>query len=103
MTINQVDASGVVGDWQNLTISGQVAVTVENIGGTAVNSSFRVKVFEDASGNGIFDASEIVYGQKNMSGLAAGALVTVNVSVAGAVLFRNNLPIHAFLSIATIR
>lgn len=96
LTINQVDASGVVGDWQNLTISGQVAVTVENIGGTAVNSSFRVKVFEDASGNGIFDASEIVYGQKNMSGLAAGALVTVNVSVAGAVLFRNNL-IHAFV------
>lgn len=96
LSISQVDSSAVTGDWQTLIIAGQVAVTVENIGITNATSQFRVKVFEDANGNGTFEAGDTVLGETLISSLAAGVTTTVNVSVAGTVTFRNNL-IHAFV------
>ncbi len=96
LTVASVDASGVTGDWQALTISGTVAATVKNVGDGDVTSPFEVTFFEDYTFDGKFDpGSDNILGTATVNGLAAGASTTVTADVRGSVLFRDNL-IYAF-------
>jgi hypothetical protein len=100
LRVSALNTSGVVGDFQALTIGGSLAVTVENGGAGATGGSFDVLLFEDANANGVFDvASDVVLGLASSAALGAGATSIVDVGVSGSVQFRENL-IHAFVDAA---
>ncbi len=96
LAATKVDASGVTGDWQALTVSGTVSATIKNSGEVDVSTPFEVTFFEDYTFDGKFDpGSDSILGTATVNGLAAGASETVTADVRGSVLFRDNL-IYAF-------
>ncbi|MCP3964367.1 MAG: tandem-95 repeat protein, partial [bacterium] len=103
LLIPAMDRSGVVTDLQTLAISGTLAVDLLNQGNLSVTDDFTVTVWEDSDGDGELDAAvDNVLGQAVHSGtVAADQTVTLQVAIAGAVLFRDNV-IHAFVDSAEV-
>ncbi len=96
LEVSNVDTSGVTGDWQALTIAGNVSADVTNSGDADASGVFTITFFEDTDNSGDFDAgTDNVLVSTTTADLAAGASVTVTAAVAGSVLFRENL-IYAF-------
>ncbi|MBT8217954.1 MAG: DUF11 domain-containing protein, partial [Acidimicrobiia bacterium] len=98
LTVLFVDISGAPVDPQGLTIAGQVAVELANVGNLDVFGAFDVAIFEDLNGNGSFEpGTDNLLGTAPLgSGLSAQDILTVDVPVAGNVLFRNS-PLYAFV------
>lgn len=97
LRVTGMDVGGVVGDLQALTIAGSLTVDVENAGVAGTGAAFDVLLFEDANGNGAYDAgTDVMLGAAASAALGAGASNMVVVPVSGAVQFRENL-IYAFV------
>lgn len=92
LIVSALNTSSVVTDGQSLAISGNLAVTVRNIGGAAVGSQFRVVAFEDRNGNGRLDTpTEAILGSiLRTSGVASGASDTFTIPLGGLVSFRGS-------------
>ncbi len=87
-----VDDSGVVGNWQNLTITGSLAVGIENQGNAATGGAFQVVAFQDENGNSVYDSgTDTLLGSTLVGGLAANTPLNFVLPVAGSVRFRENL------------
>jgi hypothetical protein len=86
LRVTALDATGVVGDHQGLTIGGSVAVSLENAGSGGTGAGFDVLLFEDANANGTYDAgTDRELGATSVAALGAGAMTQVNVGVSGLV------------------
>ena len=92
-----VDAGGVTGDWQALSISGSVDALIANSGPIATGGSFTAQAFEDLDGDGRFSpGADTALGQAIVPTLAGSASVRVQIAIAGPTLFRSNL-IHVWV------
>ncbi|MEM1449098.1 MAG: FG-GAP-like repeat-containing protein [Planctomycetota bacterium] len=87
-----MDSAAVVGDAQDLTITGTVTVDLENVGTAGTGVGFDVLLFEDSDGDGAYDpAVDNALGSAPSAALAAGGTASVPVPADGRVLFRDNL------------
>ena len=92
LRITAMDAASVVGDAQDLTITGTVTVDLENVGTAGTGVGFDVLLFEDSDGDGAYDpAVDNALGSAPSAALAAGGTASVPVPADGRVLFRDNL------------
>ena len=91
LRVIEVDASGAVGDWQALTITGPLRARVKNFGSSA--GAFQVAFFDDLNGSGTLEpAEDHVYGTASIASLSPGATADVTVTVTAApVRFRDAL------------
>ncbi len=98
LIIPSIDRSTATTGLQALTIAGSLGIGLKNQGNTGVTEPFRVTVFVDLDRDGRLTAgTDRVLGQADFTdGLAAGALATLPVPVAGEVRFRDDL-IWAFV------
>lgn len=95
LTVTRLDRSAVTGDWQLLTVGGELVVVVANRGDAPASGPFAVTVFEDADGNGrLGRGTDVVLGEVTTGDLAASESRPVQVPMSGAVRFRDNL-LHA--------
>ena len=83
--------SAVVGDWQGLSMAGNVLVDVTNLNIVPVPVAFDVVLFEDTDGNGAFDGTDLEYGRATVASMPASSTLTVPVAINGAVRFRDDL------------
>lgn len=90
LAVRSVDAAGVVGDWQALTISGSVDVEVANVGGAGA-PTVPLIVFEDRDGSGSLTAADKVLGVAQTPVLGLQGKVVLTVPVSGDLRFRDNL------------
>lgn len=93
LVVIEVDDSGVVTDCATNRVSGTVTVLVSNRGSLAAGP-FGVAVFEDVDRDGMLSAGDNVLGSSTHGGLNPKQDGTVNTTVAGVTLFRDNL-LHA--------
>lgn len=90
LAVRSVDAAGVVGDWQALTISGSVDVEVANVGGAGA-PAVPLIVFEDRDGSGSLTVGDKVLGVAQTPALGLLGKVVLTVPVSGDLRFRDNL------------
>ncbi len=99
LTVSDVDASALTGQWQELTASGDVVVTVENLGPGAPGANPEIIIFEDntidpANTPGVYDAGiDFPLGTDTIDAalLSAGAGVVITFTLADQpLLFRGN-------------
>lgn len=97
LIVTEVDVSAVVYDCHTASANGTVAVTVENVGGTATGSGFDIVLFEDENGNGTYQSgTDLFLAQANVPGsLNPGDTATVTPSIAATLQFSKSL-IRAF-------
>ena len=93
LVVTGLETSGVTTDSQTLAISGNLGVTIQNLGSTAVNTQFRVLAFEDRNANGKYDAgTDLSLGSVNYTqSIAASASVSLTLPLSGTVIFKGNL------------
>ena len=92
LRVVSVDDAGVVGNWQSLSITGSLAVGIENHGGVAAVGTFDVVAYQDENGNSNYDAgTDTLLGSTVVAGLGATAGLNLTLPVAGTVRFRENL------------
>lgn len=96
LRVRSVDASALVGEWQELVVDGPVFATVENTGDEAAIGPFDVLFFFDRNGSGAFEeAEDVLLGLATASTLDPGADEAVQIELVGRdVLFRGE-PIFA--------
>jgi hypothetical protein len=99
LAVGVIDVTNTTLDEQTLTLSGSVSVEIRNSGAETVNSPYQLLIYVlDLQHNEI----SMELGQYDLSGsLAAGDTITVDVPVAGAILFKDT-PIYAFVDSANI-
>ena len=92
LTLSEVDQHTLVFDGQQLTVSGMISATIENLGSQSVRDPFDVLFFEDRNDNSSFDSGvDNVLGTATVAAsLAAGAKTTVTASLDGPILFSGN-------------
>jgi len=93
LTVTALNTSAVVTDSQTLVISGDLGVTIRNIGADSVNAQFRVIAFEDRNGNGAFNQGvDLLLGSKLfIDGVPATTSASLSISLSGTVTFKGNL------------
>ena len=89
----QVDPTNSVFEPQTMGISGSVAVSVENLGSSTIDSSYTVQVYIEDSADG---SQQILGSMAVTEALASGDSQTVEVPVDGTLLFKDQL-IYAFV------
>ncbi|MEW6419741.1 MAG: CARDB domain-containing protein, partial [Nitrospirota bacterium] len=97
IVIFSIDKTGVISDPQTRTISGNVNITIKNIGNQNTVSPFVITAFEDRNNNLTFDpATDSILGQATYSGnLTPEMTAIVNIPVSGTVLYIDS-PIYLF-------
>jgi hypothetical protein len=97
LVVTLVDRSSVIGNWQNLAVSGSVTAEVVNQGIGPAVGEFTITFFEDFNANTVFDPGmDTVLGSAVQEGLDPDATVLLSSMASGAVAFRDNL-IYAFV------
>ena len=92
----EVDPSAAGIDPQTLVLTGQVAVEVSNGGTVDAVVPFEVTIFEDLDRDGVLGGADNPLGTVTYAlGLLVGETATIDVPVAGTLLFDNNL-LYAF-------
>lgn len=93
LTITALNTAGVVTDSQTLVTSGNLAVTIKNLGADAVNAQFRVIAFEDRNGNGAFNQGvDLLLGSTQFTdGVPANSSASLGISLSGTVTFKGNI------------
>lgn len=94
----EFDLSGTATDPQSLRISGFAKVKFQNKGDDKVTTPFRITVFEDRDGDGLYtEGADLSLGFWDYtSPLNPGMVATVSVNLSGTVIFRDS-PIYATL------
>ena len=97
LIVTEVNTTALAHDCRTAAASGNVAVTVENVGGTPTGAGFNVVLFEDQNGNGGYDSGvDLFLAQATVPGsLNPGDQATVNPAINATFLFSKNL-VHAF-------
>lgn len=92
------DLSGVTTDTQRLRISGTAMVKFQNKGDDKITTPFRITVFEDKDGDGIYTAAtDLLLGSWDYSTPMNPNMVgVVSINLSGTVTFRD-APIYAML------
>ncbi|MEW6079978.1 MAG: PASTA domain-containing protein, partial [Thermodesulfobacteriota bacterium] len=87
-----MDLSGCAVDGQTLSITGVIAVDIQNRGNKAVEGAYAVTLFEDINSNGLLDpASDNVIGTETIENEPSGnGSLIVSVPVNGKMLFKGN-------------
>ena len=97
LRVASIDTSGVVGNWQALSIGGALQVDVENTSSQPAAQSFDVLAFDDLDFDGFFSPGiDNVLGVASVAGLGAGAQLGVSIPLSGAVRFRDDV-IHVLV------
>ncbi|MGH9847417.1 MAG: CARDB domain-containing protein [Blastocatellia bacterium] len=93
LTVTALNTSAVVTDSQTLVTSGDLGVTIKNLGADGVNAQFRVIAFEDRNGNGAFNQGvDLLLGSKQfIDGVPANASASLSIGLSGTVTFKGNL------------
>ena len=95
LRVTALDTSALAGSCQDFDISGDVLVTVSNLGTGPAAAPFDVVVFEDdpMAANGLYDpGSDQLLGTGTiMSDLAAGATTMLPIACNGTLQFRDNV------------
>ena len=101
LTIAAVDISQVQTDAQTLVVTGTVAVSIVNKGGSLFGGSFETLLFEDRNNNQTYQAVvDMQLGTSTFSGtIDSNAVAQLDVPVSGIVQFRDNL-VYAFVDSA---
>ena len=86
-----VSRTGAITNPQTLKLTGQVAVTLQNLGSVDVPAGVKMLAFQDTNKNGIYDAGvDQVLGSLTMADpLASGKTVVLQVPVQGTMPFRD--------------
>ncbi len=96
LTVAQVDASGVTGDWQTLQIGGSAVARIVNRGDATASGPFKVTFFEDANADGHLRGRPGPRPRRHHRRRPRRRRLGERpAAVSGAVLFRDNL-VHAF-------
>jgi len=97
LIVTGVTTADVSTDLQNLQVSGNVQVTINNIGSADADSTL-ITLFEDINLNGLFDDSvdNTLGSLTTPTGLAANAEQAVDLPISGKVTFRDS-PINAMV------
>lgn len=91
LTVEALDRSGVATDTQTLAVSGSIAVTVRNLGGTGASAS-TVRAFEDRNGDGRYESAiDGLLGEAPTPAVGGLATAVVSVPLAGTQAFAGNL------------
>jgi subtilase family serine protease len=87
----ELDLSGATTDPETLRVSGVAEVKFQNKGDDKVNTPFRISVFEDKDGDGIYtDGTDLSLGYWDYTAPMNPSMVgTVTINVAGTVTFRD--------------
>jgi uncharacterized repeat protein (TIGR01451 family) len=98
LVVRALDRSGTATDFATLTLTGTLGVEIANQGGIDVAVPFRVTVFADVDADRLYTPGvDPVFGESDVTTpVAAGAVLTVPVAVAGEVAFRDS-PLWAFV------
>jgi choice-of-anchor C domain-containing protein len=93
LTVTALNTSDVITDSQTLAISGNLEVTIQNLGSSATNTQFTVLAFEDRNLNGKYDGgADLQLGFTNVTqSITAAGKTSVSLSLSGTVLFKGNL------------
>lgn len=94
----EFDLSGVTTDLQSLRISGTATVKFQNKGDDKVSTPFRITVFEDRDGDGLYtEGTDLALGYWDYATAMNPNMVgIVSINLAGTVTFRD-APIYAML------
>jgi len=92
LIIQEINASGIAGNWDTLQIHGIIKATVRNHSLIDITTPFHVKFFEDFNSNGIWDETiDHTFGDVQQSSLNANQSAVVEIIVDDSILFRDNL------------
>lgn len=92
LTISNLTTSAIATDTQSLQISGMLGVSIRNVGTASIAIPFRILAWEDRNNNLLREDSEPILGSLLYSaGVSSGGETTVQIPVAGTLLFRGNL------------
>ncbi|MBC3920139.1 carboxypeptidase-like regulatory domain-containing protein [Undibacterium sp. CY18W] len=97
LSVAKIDRSAAITDAQSLKLTGQVLVTLQNLGGADIPQGTKILAFHDSNKNRKFDSgSDQVLGTISLSStLSAGQAVVVPIPVQGTLPFRD-APITVF-------
>lgn len=93
LTVTAINTSDVITDSQTLAISGNLEVTVQNLGSSASNTQFTILAFEDRNLNGKYDSgTDLQLGFTLVSqNIVANSSTSVSIALSAAVTFKGNL------------